>query len=243
MKDQYSSYTGITDTVLDKIIIQLLAKFKKYNANGNKLYCSYMTVGQQYENELLVIGRQPIYWREEFSTNELLKMGEEYIFRTKVRYPALYGVDDLCPLSHLSDTAIHDPFCACIREIVLKLGICRDEAKWSSSIALTYLYKIAYSSKKYIGEKPQQIQLDYCKEILDLELHILKPKRVLFLTGINHAANFLKLPENLNINEPVINLGQYNFASHKAKTVVSTNAQKYLQNNLVDLILEAFWEE
>jgi hypothetical protein len=60
MKDQYSSYTGITDTVLDKINIQLLAKFKKYNANGNKLYCSYMTVGQQYENELLVIGRQPI---------------------------------------------------------------------------------------------------------------------------------------------------------------------------------------
>jgi hypothetical protein len=242
MNNQYSSYTGLTDTLLDKINIQLLAKFKKYNANGNKLYCAYMTIGQQYENELLVIGRQPIYWREEFSTNELLKMGEEYIFRTKVRYPALYGVDDLCPLSYLSDTAIHDPFCACIKEIVLKLGICRDKAKWSSSIALTYLYKVAYSSKKYIGEKPQQIQLDYCREILDLELFILKPKRVLFLTGINHATNFLKLPENLNINEPVINLGQYNFGSHKAKTVVSINAQKYLQNNLVDLILEAFWE-
>jgi hypothetical protein len=243
MKDDSFSRTDIPDQILDGIYIELLHKFRKYNSNGNKLFCSYMAAGQNYENELLVIGREPFYWREEFSTEELNEKGPEYIFKVKVFHPGIFGLDSLCPLSYVTDlwgdtknrscyntlyNSFHDPFWGCIKDVVLKLGICKNESNWSSFIALTYLYKIAFSSKSYLLEKPRKMQFELCKEMLQLELSILKPKRVLFLTGMKCAQGFLNLPGNLEFNDCVCNLGEFYYGVHKARTVVSINPKKKL---------------
>ena len=85
MHEYISQQAYSPNNILDSINILLLEKFKKYNSNGHKLFCSYMSVGQKYKNELLVIGREPSYWPAVFSTEELNEMGAEYIFNTKVR--------------------------------------------------------------------------------------------------------------------------------------------------------------
>ena len=200
MHDSISRQTKSPDTLLDLLTIDLLKKFRMYNSQGNNLHGSYMSVGRQYEYELVIIGREPSWWPSDFSIEELNKRGEEYIFRTKVYHPAIYGHNFECPLNHVinlwGDTEIRkeynttyntmlDPFWSCIKEVVMKLGICKDEANWSSSIALTYLYKIAYSNNTYLRDKPRQMQLEHCREMLNLELSILRPKRILFLTYLH----------------------------------------------------------
>jgi hypothetical protein len=125
MKDDSFATTGLPDNILDCLNIQLLEKFRRYNSNGNNLFCSYMTIGQKYENELLVIGREPSYWLEDFSTAELnQEMGPTFVFRAKARHPSLYGRDSLCPLNYVTTNTSYntmlDPFWCCAKEIVMK---------------------------------------------------------------------------------------------------------------------------
>jgi hypothetical protein len=122
----------------------------------------------------------------------------------------------------------------------MKLGICKNETNWSSYIALTYLYKIAYSSKTYLLEKPRKMQFEHCREMFELELSILKPKRILFLTGMKYAQDFLGLSDCSGLEDCVCPLEEFDFGFHKAQTVVSVHPKKYHRKELVDLILPGF---
>ena len=48
-----------SDLILDSININLLKHFEMYKSKGHKLFCSYMSVGNKYKNEILVVGREP----------------------------------------------------------------------------------------------------------------------------------------------------------------------------------------
>jgi hypothetical protein len=240
MKDDSFIHTECPDNILESLHIQLLKKFRMYNSQGKNLFCSYMSFGQKYENELLIIGRQPSYWPSEFSTEELNDKGPVEVFKTKVLHHAKFGLDSLCPRHNKSYNSSLDPFWGCTKEIVMKLGICRDETNWSSYIAITYLYKIAYSSNRYLTDKPKMMQFEYCREMFQLELSILKPKRVLFLTGMKYAQDFLELSDCSGLKDCVCPLGVFDYGFHKAKTVVSVHPKKYHRENLVDLILKGF---
>jgi hypothetical protein len=214
-----------------------------------------MSAGQYYENELLVIGKKPSWYPQMFSTYELNDLGSEFIFNQCVLQPSIFGHDSLCPLSYVTDlwgstnsrTPYHsiyyfsrDPFWGCIKEVVLKLGICKDESSWPSSIALTYLYKIAFSNRRVLMEKPRMLQFNYCKEMLRYELSILKPKRVLFLSGDKCIHDFLDIPCKIKLNDCVRNLGKFDFGVHKAQTVVTLNPKMCPREKLVKSILDAF---
>jgi hypothetical protein len=121
--------------------------------------------------------------------------------------------------------ANNDPFWNCVKEIVFELGISENDTNWASSIALTYLYKIAYCSKTYSSEKLRTTQFEYCKVLFQLELLRLKPKRVLFLTGMKYAQDFLDLTYR---------------TVPKAQTVVSGNPRMYKRSELVKSILNEF---
>jgi len=229
MKDDSFVSTEFPNTILNSLIILLLKQFKRYNSKGNNLCCSYMSVGQNYENELLVISREPFSWPCQFTIEELNEMGPEHIFQTKV-----YHFHNTLYYSRL------DPFWGCVKEVVMKLGICKDETNWSSCIALTYLYKIAYSSNRYLPPKPKEMQFEHCREILHLELSTLKPKRILFLTGMKHAQDFLYLSDCSGLEDCVCPLGHFEYEFDKVKTVVSVHPKKYHRKELVDLILAGF---
>ena len=239
MKNYSSPQTEVPIQILNRTYIDLLKKFQRYNSNANKLICSYMSAGQKYKNELLVIGREPFYWREEFSPEEISGRGPEYIFDYKVLQPGLSGLSSSCRYN-ISYNSLHNPFWECIKEVVIKLGICQNKENWSSYIALTYLYKLAYSNKEYLSEKPRSIQFEYCREMLHLELSILKPKRVLFLTGMKFVQEFLKLPRLSGLEENACSLGEYDYGLHKAQTVITVNPRNCHRKELVNLILKRF---
>jgi hypothetical protein len=230
MHEYSSQQEYFPNNILDSVNILLLEKFKKYNSKGHKLICSYMSVGQKYKNELLIIGREPSYWPAVFSTEELNEMGAEYIFNTKVRYHAV----------NASYNSMVDPFCGCTKDILIKLGICHNETNWSSYIALSYLYKIAFSSNRYLMDKPRMMQLEYCKEIFELEISALRPKRILFLTGMKYARDFLNLSDCSGLEDCVCPLGEFDFGFHKAQTVVSVHPKKYRRKELVREIIKGF---
>jgi len=117
MHEYNSQQAYFPNNILDSVNILLLEKFKKYNSQGKNLFCSYMSVGQKYKNELLVIGREPSHWPAVFSIEELNEMGAEYIFNTKVRYHAI----------NTSYNSMLDPFWGCTKEILIKFGICKNE--------------------------------------------------------------------------------------------------------------------
>jgi hypothetical protein len=240
MKDDSFVPKEVPITILDSLTILLLKQFQTYNSKGNKLCCSYMSVGQNYENELLVIAREPSYWPGQFTIEELNKMEPKNIFKTKVYPKTMSGYDSS---SHFHNTLYYsrlDPFWGCVKEVVMKLGICKDETNWSSCIALTYLYKIAYSSNRYLPEKSREMQFEHCREILHLELLKLRPKRILFLTGMKHAQDFLYLSDCSGLEDCVCPLGDFDYEFAKIKTVVSVHPKKYSRKELVDLILAGF---
>jgi hypothetical protein len=124
--------------------------------------------------------------------------------------------------------------------LVIKLGICHDQSLWPSYIALTYLYKLAYGNNRFLPEKPRLMQIDFCRMMLELEIEILQPKHVLFLTGLSYAKVFLNLSDTLEMKEPLNNLGYFNFGNYPAKTLITVNPKKFHRNALVELLLNEF---
>ena len=118
--------------------------------------------------------------------------------------------------------ANNDPFWCCVKEIVLKLGISENDANWASSIKL------------------RTTQFEICKEMFQFELLRLKPKRVLFLTGMKHVRDFLGLTDYTDRGDCVYNLGEFDYGFHKAPTVVSGNPRMFKRLELVKSILNKF---
>src|ERR1017187_9549766 len=89
--------------MLETTNIELLNKFKKFNPNGHKLICSCMSVGTEYDNELLIVGKNPSCWWEAFSVKELHDNGAEYIYKNKARYPEK-KIDDPYPPNYFTNS-------------------------------------------------------------------------------------------------------------------------------------------
>ncbi|MDR3611208.1 MAG: hypothetical protein P4L27_11640 [Ignavibacteriaceae bacterium] len=76
--------------------------------------------------------------------------------------------------------------------------------------------------------------------MFQLELMRLKPKRILFLTGMKYVQAFLDLNGHADRGDGVINLGKFDYGFHKAQTVVSGNPRLYKRSKLVQSILNEF---
>lgn len=218
--------------------IKLLNNFKKFNPNGHNLICSYRSVGLEFENELLIVGKNPYCWWEDFSIKELYDNGGEYIFHNKVlcnnkeiesSYPPFYY--------HNYD---NDPFWDCIDDVVPELCRLELKADWPGHVALTYLYKIAYSNKRSLSEKTRLTQLELCKKLFQIELSILKPKRILFLIGMKCAHEFLDFHESSSSDNIVCSIKDYEFGTHNAHVVVTVHPKKCRRENLARDIINAF---
>jgi hypothetical protein len=255
MKDGNISSVNSSEVRLDKTYIELLKHFKKNYSNKNRLYCSYMLAGQKYKNELLVVGKEPQYWPEDFSWSDLQEMEEKDIFSTLVKSKSIFGSNSDDPLRYVNDlwgkteersqydtvyNTRYDPFWVFVKASIVGLRISKiTPHKWPSHIALTYLYKIAYSSDRFNLDKPRAIQLDHCRKMLNLEIEILKPKRILFLTGLVAVKEFLTLPDSLAMDSSFHDLGNYKFGNHKARTIITTSPNQLCFGDL-KLIFEQF---
>jgi hypothetical protein len=248
-------YDANPEVVYIKKYLELLNKIGRFNAQEHSLIGTYPLAGFKYDNDLLIIGREAPWWPQSFKVNELNVKGEENLLKEKVMLPGAYAVRHACPMAFVNDlwgnskyrylynTNYHaglDSFWACAKDVVKGLGISGDDDEWPSYLSLSYLYKISFADKGCLTEKLRRLQIDICKELFKLELYMGKPRRILFLTGMNTAKDFLGLPDDIGLDDCIVNLGVFDYGIHRAETVVSANPKKYFKDGLVDTVLRAF---
>ena len=82
MKDDSFIPTECPGNILDSLHIQLL-KNSGCIIHKENLFCSYMSFGQKYENELLIIGIEPSYLPSDFTAKELNDRGAVEVLKLK----------------------------------------------------------------------------------------------------------------------------------------------------------------
>jgi len=255
MKNENLPYGINPDRIYAQKYIELLNNFTSYKAKEKQLICSYPLAGYKYESELLVISREASWWPERFTINELDEKGSEYIYHSKARLPGAYAVRKVCPMNFVhdlwgetSETYLYnteyrtnvDPFWLCVKEVVKGLDISKNDKEWASYLSVTNLFKVVYGAGRCLYDKPMQMQRKLCKELLKLEIYMGQPKRILFLTGMKYAKDFLELPEEAKTGNDIVSIKKYNYGFHKADTIISVNPRKYRKERLVNTILRGF---
>ncbi len=157
-------------------------------------------VGLSYSNELMVIGRAVNGW----STGWNPKSWNDECIREQFANDIFDSVTngDTCPMRWVSEHwGKHDdlhyntrksPFWRVIRNVVSELRIADVETLgWPSHLVWSNLYKIAPYDGGNPSNKLCSFQFEGCKTLLQEEFRLFKPKRALFLTGLDWAEPFL----------------------------------------------------
>jgi len=258
MNTDFVKYVVNPEKVYNEKYLELLNKISRFNAHENVLSGSYPIAGYKYDNDLLIIGREAPWWVGKFSVHELDVKGAEEVFRERVNLPGAYAVRKACPMEFVKDlwgetkyrqlynssyNTKTDSFWVCAKEIVKGLGISCAGDDWASYLSLSYLYKISFADINFLTEKLRLLQLEICKELFKLELYMGRPRRILFLTGMKAAKDFLGLTEDVCPEDSIVNLGVFDYGIHRAETVVSANPKKYSKAELAEAVLRGFGVE
>jgi hypothetical protein len=227
--------------------------------NSDKLSNSKITgflsmAGNQYNHELMVIGRAVNGWTEGVFPNELTEpiLSNEYAEKV---FNSVVGSNNYCPMTWVTEcwgnsedyNTKRSAFWRVIRTIVGELGISSiNEKSWPSHIIWSNLFKVAPADGGNPNKTLCSIQQSGCISLLDLELSTYIPKRLLLLTGLSWAEPFLMriCPEFKPVsNSHVEAVGQCKFSSeYISKIVVATHPQGKPENAWSKQVLEAFHE-
>lgn len=186
---------------------------------------SYPHVGKNYERgKILVVGRALDGWYFPF----LIKDGWLTSFDSNVSFAehnpetknlawAVKEWNDKSPFKENERRISRYRFWQVLKDIVKNVDHSANDENWLFSIAWTNLYKISPNNKKGNGnpdsvERKAQLDNKYVRELLKLEIEILKPRIIIFLTGANWAdiiLNHLEIP--IQNNESIVrHVSKYN---------------------------------
>ncbi len=159
-------------------------------------------VGKQYKGDLMVVGRAVNGWIKglqphEFMDNEKLTYFLDNVFES---------VTETCPMQWVSRSwensedynTKSSAFWRVIRRVVHELEIAdveseklRERLRWPSYLVWSNLYKFAPEGGGNPSATLCNVQLDECKSLIQKEIQAYKPKRILFLTGLDWAEPFI----------------------------------------------------
>jgi hypothetical protein len=156
-------------------------------------------VGNQYEGDLMVVGRAVNGWTkgmlpQEFKDDKNIEILLDDVFKSVT-------AGQPCPMQWVSQcwgNYDHDyntrksAFWRVIRRVVDELEIADVERpEWPSHLVWSNLYKFAPA----VGGNPSAtlcaMQLDECESLLQEEIHAYRPKRILFLTSLGWVEPFM----------------------------------------------------
>lgn len=126
------------------------------------------------------------------------------------------------------------------KSCVERLGLVGDPAAWPFVISWSDLYKVSPAKRGNPPATLMRAQRASCVQILRAEIDHWKPKRILFLTGINWARPFLAalpLESRPAMNAPVEFVG---VSDDRCQVVVTPHPQIQSGKRLVDAIVEEF---
>lgn len=152
--------------------------------------------GARYDRELMVVGRAVNKWLEAISPRLLANETERRSFLAgleAVSYPP-----DTCPMAWVHDqwgtSDLYNTRRSAFWRVSKRVleGVTQSLSEvWSSHLVWSNLYKIAPAAGGNPDGSLQQAQFEGCVELLKVELDRYRPRRLLFLTGLNWARPFL----------------------------------------------------
>jgi hypothetical protein len=158
--------------------------------------------GQAYDRGLMVVGRAVNGWTKGITPGQLAAPGEAERYARDVqesvsgkgKCPMLWVTGDWGAAEGYNTK--RSAFWRCIRSVVQNLGIADvDDAGWPSRLVWSNLYKVSPAHGGNPSNALCEVQLPGCVKLFNLELDTYQPSRVLFLTGSDWAAPFLKEAE------------------------------------------------
>jgi hypothetical protein len=161
--------------------------------------------GQNYKHELLVIGRAANGWRSEYDLTCDDLMHADFVeslvaglfSQNSPCYPSMTFVTDYWgaakAVKHHANNMRKKAFWRVVKEVVGGLRIANvEDDSWPAYIAWTNLYKISPCAGGNPSDPFCDAQLGSCVKILKEEVMLWNPRRILFLTGLNWADQFLE---------------------------------------------------
>ena len=152
--------------------------------------------GSKFNGAIMVIGRAVNGWDNEWYPRDAASSsGTERIIGKIAK-----SVD--IPLSWVSKRWGHNngdyntkksAFWRTVRGVVSGLGLSgKESTDWPDCIVWSNLYKVAPKDGGNPSSRLCSLQEQYCKELLSAEIELYKPKRIIFSTGYDWAAPFIK---------------------------------------------------
>jgi len=213
---------------------------------GNTEITGFLAMaGQAYDRGLMVVGRAVNRWAEGRLPDQLGSFAGADSY-AKLVQDSVSG-DGECPMRWVTKSwgAAEDyntkrsAFWQCIRSVVHELAIADvEDVGWPSHLVWSNLYKVSPAKGGNPSKKLCDIQLAGCAELLDLELQTYRPSRILFLTGVEWVAPFLR-GANLHDSHGFRYVKQSGGA-FGARCVIAAHPQGKLRSKWVQEVVTAF---
>lgn len=165
---------------------------------NQELAAFFPVKGARYDGKLMVVGRAVNGWGKGFLPQELVEPKSRREVIVLARKAA--GKDPSRPLSWITDDwkeTDYNPkrsaFWRLIRLLTHNLGIANDsEIEWPSHIVWSNLYKISPDEGGNPSNQLCSLQESQCIRMLQQEIALWHPNRIVFLTGYNWAKPFVE---------------------------------------------------
>ncbi|MGA2403970.1 MAG: hypothetical protein ABSG91_20060 [Syntrophobacteraceae bacterium] len=195
-------------------------------------------VGHSYSNELMVIGRAVNGW----GTGWEPRTWNDELVRDRFANDVFKSVTDgdACPMQWVSRcwgnydyecNTRKSQFWRVIRNTVSELKIADVEnTVWPSHLVWSNLYKIAPFDGGNPSNQLCSLQFEGCKALLHEEFRLYRPKRALFLTGIDWAGPFLA-----EFTPPIHALLDYQYVEAAGQIIIENVQRCKAQGKIEDV--------
>jgi len=232
--------------ILDRLLVKLSEK-DGYCKN-DEMTAFLALEGEKYTGELMIIGRSVNGWEDKFTPHDLLNSNtRKSIIENLTKISLSWVANSWQNNSKDSYNTKRSAFWRVIKQIICELDIVNTEnTDWPSYLTWSNLYKVAPAVGGNPHSKLEDIQKEYCFQLLKEELKQFRPKRVLFLTGYDWANQFIQ-----NIGEVKSSKRFDRMVDFKCnlvipdiiddiKVVVAKHPQGKKENNLVQEVVSTF---
>jgi hypothetical protein len=230
--------------ILAEEILPAVAKVAKKAITGG-----LVKRGQRYNGALMAIGRAVNGGDFDISPAELQQPERRMAFIEQVT--SATGADGACPLAWVKNqwgksgeyNSARSAFWRVLRTLARELFDC-DEPDWPSHLVWGNLYPLAPS----VGGNPnvalQRAQFEGCRRLLRQEIEGYRPRRLIFLTGLDWAKPFLRgkfEPSTIRSLPFVETAGYWVLGSgHRASAVVAPHPERKPEASWTAAVVAAF---
>ncbi len=245
-----------------QIFVELLLDVhKKYTPpEAQSCYCAFMSmIGQRATGEFMLIGRAMNGCHDAYKLPHT-EIGDERARAKRldtivnfsngtVRCPMLWVTDSWNDTDPKNYNTRKSSFWEVPRRVLESLGLASQtetDLSWPSLMVWSNLYKLSPACGRNPSAKLGLAQRPKCIELLREEIKTVRPKRMLLLTGLDWAEEFIgelgiSSPDQTSA-KPEVHAARLSFhdASPDCRVVIAPHPERKAREPMVNAIVEAF---